>query len=107
MPFSCLRDQTRQIFLHVAARRQHERVRHDLRGTLLDAAREPLCNRGLGNLHVGRLHDRAVTHSRLHEPHDLVQELVGCGAAAAVVDQENRPHASLLGPEPSHVNLDV
>jgi hypothetical protein len=78
--------------LHVTTRRKHEWVRHDDRSSLLHASREALRDCRLGDLHVCGLYDCALANPRFYAVHDFVQQSVGFGAAAAMIDEENRAH---------------
>jgi len=87
---SGLGNQPGQVFAHVSARREHERM-HDHGGrSLLDAASEPSRNCGLSDLHVRRLHDASGAETLLHEHGDFIEERVRLRASTTVVDQENR-----------------
>ena len=97
-------DQARQVFLHVAAARQHERMRDHQCRALFDATRKPLRDGRLYNLHVGWLDDCAVSQTRPDLLRDLVEKRVGLGAATAVIDEKERTHAADLGPAPPSVN---
>lgn len=79
-------------------------MRDDERRALLDAAREPLRHRRLRDLHVSRLDDRTVSQARSDLLDDLVEERVGFGATAAMVDEKKRSHAADLGSASSGVN---
>lgn len=82
--------ETRQVFGHMAARREHERMDDHLGRSLGDATRKALGDRGLCKLHVSRLHDARRTESLLDQGSDLSEQCVGRGASAPVVDQEHR-----------------
>ena len=80
-------------------------MRDDERCALLDAPREPLLHRRLRDLHVSRLDDRAIPQARSDFFGDFVEERVGFGATAAMVDEEKRSHAEDLGSASTGVNL--
>ena len=94
-------DQMREIFGNVSAGSQHEGMRDHDRRALFDASREAALDRRFGKLHVGDLDDAIGIHSGPHHLRNLLNQLVGLGASAAMVDQQDRAlvfvHARDLG----------
>lgn len=98
---SGLRDQSRQILRHVSPGCEHERMYHDPRRPLLDTAGKCLRDRRFRDLHVRGLDDPSGAEALSDERGHFVEQLIGLGAPAPVVDQENRfgtAHPDYLGP---------
>jgi len=95
-----LGDQPRQILGHVSTWREHEWMDHDPRRPSFYTAGECSCDRRFCDLHVRGLDDTSGTEALPHERRHLIEQLIGLGAAATVINQENRfgvAHRNYLG----------
>ena len=74
---------------------------HDPRRPLLDTAGKRSRDRRVRDLHVRRLDDTSRAEALSDEHGHFFEQLIGLGAPAPVVDQENRfgtAHRDYLGP---------